>query len=152
MMKPTRPSVNFRLSATRTEEVEELLRRFYRAEVPHAWPAPPAVTPMLREAKQPRRLAIGRFFRVPTRLAIAASVALLVIGYITLQTWFPEPQATSGVEQNAPMSNKPGMLPPQRFPGSPVPKQASGAQQLPTPNPQHPAILPVDDLSAKKAK
>jgi hypothetical protein len=146
MMKPTRPSVNYRLTASRTGEIEELLRRFYRAEVPQPWPVPPAVPPLFREAKQPRRLAISRFFRVPTRLAIAAAVALLVIGYMTLQTWFPEPRTASGGDEKETIGQKIGHHPRDRFNNVPPgPKNAQPPQQGHTP-----PIIQIDNLPAKK--
>ena len=147
MMKPTKPPVNYRFSLSRTGDIEELLRRFYRAEVPQAWPAAPAVTPVRCEAKQPRKLAIGRFFRVPVRLAIAASVALLVIGYVTLQTWFPEPRSTSEVGNERMGSRDLTPHPINHLP--PVPKQGSSTSKAQT---QNPPDLPMTDLPAIKAK
>jgi hypothetical protein len=144
MMYPTRPHLNLRFAASKNDDVEELLRRFYRSEMVHPWPDAPAVTPLVTEAPRPRRLALGRFFRSPARLAIAASVALLVIGYLALQTWFPDPKPGSEVDktnignklqihQHDPF-RKPGVLKP----------DAKKAQD------QGPVNLPVYNLPAKK--
>jgi hypothetical protein len=143
MMNPTRPPVNHRFAATRTGEVEELLRRFYRAEMPESWPAAPAVA--APTSGTPRRLAVGRFFRAPRRLALAASVALLVIGFLALQTWFPEPQPASEVGspllmQKMDMQRRV----PNRTPASAP--QGAGAK----PRDQQPMLLPYQNLPAKK--
>lgn len=66
--------------------VDELLRDFYRAEVPAPWPAltPPAdVLPLPRRASRPSWLRKG------IRLAVAASVALFLVGYLALASLFP---------------------------------------------------------------
>jgi hypothetical protein len=91
----TRPPLNDRFAVTRTDEVDEVLRCFYRAEMPHPWPAAPVV----KAEAPPRRLGLGHFFRVPGRLAIAASVAALVIGYLMLQAWFPDPKPDSAIDK-----------------------------------------------------
>jgi hypothetical protein len=140
--------VPFRLSATRTEEIDALLRRYYHAEMPQPWPQAPEVTHTVRQPKPPRKLSLVRFFRVPTRLAVAAAVALLVIGYVALQTWFPEPQAASGVDGSKTIGRNLPLHTPDRFPSNP--KQGPGVQNPAQPHQQHPVILPVDNLPAKK--
>jgi hypothetical protein len=144
MMYPTRPPVNYRLAASRNDDVEELLRRFYRSEMAQPWPDAPAVTPLVKEAPRPRRLAIGRFFRTPARLAIAASVALLVIGYLALQTWFPDPKPRSEVD-NTQMGNKP-----QLHQRDPFQKHGQPKAGAPRAQDQGPINLPVYILPAKK--
>jgi hypothetical protein len=70
----------------RSDDLDQLLRRFYRAEMPDPWPAPP--TPA--EAPRPLRELPRRPFRWhQPRLALAAAVALFLIGYLWLQSAFP---------------------------------------------------------------
>jgi hypothetical protein len=88
MMKPTQPT-HPRFYDPRGEEVDGLLTRFFRSEMPEPWPACPRVA---SESKPPPTVTWRRFFRVPGRLALAAAVAGLVIGYLALASWFPEPQ------------------------------------------------------------
>lgn len=57
------------------EDLDGLLRKFFRAEMPRPWP--PFESP--RRAAPPRRFALLR-----SRLALAASVALLVTGALSL--------------------------------------------------------------------
>jgi hypothetical protein len=67
------------------DEIDGLLRAFFRAEVPHPWPAmkAPAAPP-----PAPARPALWR-----SRLALAASVALLALGSLFLPGKAPrEPQ------------------------------------------------------------
>jgi hypothetical protein len=69
----------------RPDDFDELLTRFFRAEMPDPWPAAPRVPPA-----QSRRQAPARpWFRHSSRLALAAAVALFLIGYLTLAAKFP---------------------------------------------------------------
>jgi hypothetical protein len=142
MMYHTKPPLNYRFAASQNDDMEELLRRFYSSEMAQPWPDAPAVTPFAAEVPRARRLAIGRFFRSPARLAIAASVALLVIGYLALQTWFPDPKPGSDVE-NTNIGSKLQIHQGDRLhkPGQPK----ADAQMD-----QGPVNLPVYSLPAKK--
>jgi hypothetical protein len=138
------------LAATRTGEVDELLRRFYRAEMPDPWPAAPAVaTVSPSQERQPRRLTFGRFFRAPTRLALAAAVALLVIGYLALQTWFPEPGPMSpfSTDTKDPFANT-------VKPHHPRDRAVNNVQppgpSIQKPQGQNPPLLPYENLPFKK--
>ena len=90
MTYSTRPPINLRFTSP-PDEVDGLLRRFYRSQLPDPWPAPPQVPLEQPMTPQPPRLAVARFFR-PGRVAVAAAVVLLVIGYLALQSWFPDPK------------------------------------------------------------
>ncbi len=68
------------------EDVDALLRRFFRAEMPEPWPAPPAVPTPAASVREPQRRPS---FRLSSRLALAAAVALFVIGYLALAARFP---------------------------------------------------------------
>lgn len=91
MTYSTRPPVHPR-QALPSDELDGELRRFFRSEMPDPWPAAPRVAYEELTKPQPRRWSVVRFWRVPRQLAIAAAVALLVIGYLVLQAWFPDPR------------------------------------------------------------
>jgi hypothetical protein len=66
------------------EDVDGLLRRFFRSEMPEPWPEAPTV-PTAAPRKRPQRV----WFRLSHRFALAAAVALFLIGYLTLAGRFP---------------------------------------------------------------
>jgi hypothetical protein len=70
-------------------EVDALLRDYFESEMPRPWPA----------FKAPVTKAPG-WSRYSGRLALAASVALLVAGYLTLAGFFPKQPTPTGVENN----------------------------------------------------
>jgi hypothetical protein len=143
MMYPTRQPMNHRFASTRTGEVEQVLRCFYRAEMPEPWPAAPNVAWAEPKPPQPQRLALGRFFRIPGRVAIAASVALLVIGYLLVQAWFPDPKPESDIGSSTIGYRFVPGKGPDPFHRGPQP----GTQKTPG---QSPMVLPVHPLPAKK--
>jgi hypothetical protein len=69
------------------DELGEVLQTFFQSEMPHPWPAfaLPAAPPS-------RRQQLRRWF-TSTRLALAASIALLLIGSLAI------PMADRGAEQ-----------------------------------------------------
>ena len=72
------------------DEIDGLLRAFFRAELPHPWPAmkAPAAPQTAPVPPAPPRPALWR-----SRLALAASVALLALGSLLLPGKAPrEPQ------------------------------------------------------------
>jgi len=146
--------MNHRFGAPSTDEVDELLRRFFRAEMPGEWPAAPVVEVAPRPRVLPRRTVV-RFFRAPARLAVAAAVALLVIGYLSLQAWFPEPQPPSGEVTKDPFATQGNGVkhhsPADRIQG-PAPKpQAPAAAKPPQVVPSFPPIpLEVFPNNSKK--
>src|SRR5262249_29702899 len=71
------------------DELEGMLRSFFRAEVPDPWPTMKFPEPAVKLHK-PRR---STWLRIGPRLAIAASVAFLLIGYLALGSIFPKHQA-----------------------------------------------------------
>jgi hypothetical protein len=132
MTYSTRPPINLRFTSP-PDEVDGLLRRFYRAQLPVPWPAPPQV-PVEQPTPQPQRLAVSRFFRLD-RLAVAAAVVLLVIGYLALQGWFPDPKP-----------NKPANS---LTPGGEIGRKLKIIERQPTNNPDARLII-VEDLGARK--
>jgi hypothetical protein len=97
------------------EDLDATLRRFFRSEMPEPWPAVPAVPASAPRKPQPRR-----GFRFFNRFALAAAVALFLIGYLTLASRFP----TSGDPASDPLKPVVGQkngvrhgLPP-RMPGA----------------------------------
>jgi hypothetical protein len=79
------------------DELEGMLRTFFRAEVPDPWPTMKFPEPILK-LRKPRR---STWLRVGPRLAVAASVALLVVGYLALGSIFPKHQP-DGPSMNGP--------------------------------------------------
>jgi hypothetical protein len=87
---------------------EDLLRAFFRAEMPHPWPA--VRTPervILHVAPSPigpRRITLTR-----SRLALAASLVLLLLSSWLLSGMIRESRTDNGVNQNpGPIIGKPG--------------------------------------------
>jgi hypothetical protein len=66
------------------ERVDSALRRFYQAEMPSTWPAL-----RLPEEAPRRRSLVQRLTQNAGRMAIAASIVALVIGYTALTAVFP---------------------------------------------------------------
>lgn len=73
-------------------EVDDLLRDYFQAEMPKSWPAFKAPRP----ARMKRSESL--WSRYSGRLALAACVALLVGGYLTLSGYFPAPTISNGIE------------------------------------------------------
>ena len=69
-------------------EVDALLRDYFESEMPRPWPA--FKTPVAKATT---------WSRYTGRLALAASVALLVAGYLTLAGFFPRTSSPTGIEQ-----------------------------------------------------
>lgn len=64
-----------------SEPYEDLLRAFFRAEMPEPWPQMQAPEPRVLPFVRPTR--VGRFASVKSRMALAASVVILLVG-----SWF----------------------------------------------------------------
>ena len=60
-------------------ELEEVLQTFFHSELPHPWPAFVAPAPTVR-------LPLRRRLFTSNRLALAASIALLLLGSLALPT------------------------------------------------------------------
>jgi hypothetical protein len=74
------------------ENLDSLLRRFFRSEMPWPWPVAPKV-----QTPAPRKLQPSRpWFRHSSRLALAAAVALFLIGYLALAGKFPADNGRGG--------------------------------------------------------
>jgi hypothetical protein len=76
-----------------SDELDGMLRSFFRAEVPDPWPTMKFPEPVVKLHK-PRRSA---WLRIGPRLAIAASVAFLLLGYLALGSIFPRHQPGEGL-------------------------------------------------------
>jgi len=72
--------------------VDGLLRDYFRAQMPEPWP----------ELDVPASLSLVRprstWWRAASRLALAASILLLLLGYLALAGLFPRPPVTSDLE------------------------------------------------------
>lgn len=77
-------------------DVDAVLGEFFKAQMPTPWPAfkAPLQTRLKRQESY--------WSRYSGRLALAACVALLVAGYITLAGFFPRGQGPSGVHDEIP--------------------------------------------------
>ena len=74
------------------QDVDQLLGAFFKSEIPDPWPAfePPARTLPFRPAPERRGFVLG------SRLALAASVALLLVSGWLLSGSFNAPNARTG--------------------------------------------------------
>ena len=86
------------------DEVDSVLSRFFRAELPHPWPECVA-SAQAREAPMPCRASSP--WRETGRFALAASIVLFVLGYVTLAGFFPKPQSTPTQNSGPHMGNNP---------------------------------------------
>ena len=69
----------------RPGEIDGLLRRFFRAEMPAPWPAAPAIrVPVSVPVTRPSRSLLR------SRFALAASLLLLLIGHVSLSGRFAD--------------------------------------------------------------
>jgi hypothetical protein len=67
-------------------EMDDLLHDYFQTEMPKPWPAFKA--PMSVRTKS----SMSLWSRTVGRLALAGTIALLVIGYLTVGTFFPRSQ------------------------------------------------------------
>ena len=89
-------------------DVDALLRDYFRAQMPEPWPEVdvPATLPLV----QPR----SKWLRAFPRLALAASIVLLLLGYVALGGLFPK-ESTNALDQMAPeIGTREGLTPPKR--------------------------------------
>ena len=88
---------------SRDDDLEALLRSFFRAEMPDPWPSleAPASRLPFRPVRRPERPALWR-----SRLALAASVALLVLGSLFLLGKQQAPETNLGSKAPAIGSNE----------------------------------------------
>ena len=87
------------------DELEGMLRSFFRAEVPDPWPMMKApAEPVVVKLPKPRR---STWLRIGPRLAIAASVAFLLLGYLALGSIFPKHQQEVIIRGERNIANRP---------------------------------------------
>ena len=77
-------------------DVDALLRGYFQKEMPCPWPMLSAPMPVRS------RQADNTWLRYSGRLALAACVALMVAGYLTLAGYFPRSQSPDGVHSVVP--------------------------------------------------
>jgi hypothetical protein len=85
------------------EEIDGLLRAFYRAEAPHPWPAwkAPAAPQVPPPVPAPSRKPLWR-----SRLALAASVGLLALGSLLLPGKAPREQSPTRLAIDHPAAKR----------------------------------------------
>ena len=80
-----RPPMNVPGREQRPGEIDGLLRRFFRAEMPDPWPAAPATrVPVSVPVTRPTRPLLR------SRFALAASLLLLLVGHLSLSGRFAD--------------------------------------------------------------
>jgi hypothetical protein len=70
--------------------MDDLLRGYFRAEMPDPWPTMTAPEPTLRAPSRPLLPARQRWFRIGARLALAASIGFILVAYLALARNFPQ--------------------------------------------------------------
>jgi len=109
-------------------ETDVLLHDYFQAELPHSWPT--FKTPKPARIKQP----VSFWSRYSGRLALAACVALLVAGYLTLGGFFPRSQAPTGVQEMQNIGQR------EKGPKTvvmPAPQNKQAEEQIPMPTPMN---------------
>lgn len=115
-------------------EMDDLLRDYFKAEMPHPWPAFNAPRPMRTKC------TTSLWSRSAGRLALAACIALLVASYLALGGFFPRSQGPTGVQQ----INEIGMR--DRGPKvAPVPQSNQAEDPMPMPT-------PIDEITKHKSQ
>jgi hypothetical protein len=74
-------------------DVDNLLHDYFQSELPRPWPA----FQMPRSARTKRQVSF--WSRYSGRIALAACIALLAAGYLTLAGYFPRMQTPTGVHE-----------------------------------------------------
>ncbi len=124
------------------DDLDRLLRAFFRSEMPDPWPAPPVVseTPRARFAERPRR----RFFQ-SSRMALAAAVAFFLVGYLALSWAFPQNPGQSTLAPGGPSFGQDRKLHQRR--GSMLPPAGRVAPAQPVEIP--PEVVPIPNGKAE---
>jgi len=89
------------MTAFEEQKIDGKLRRFFQSELPHPWPEFAYPQPAARPARNRQRWL--------SRLALAACVALVFLGYWSLTLVFPTPTApeAGGVIQQRMIGSRP---------------------------------------------
>jgi hypothetical protein len=86
MSERERPPVMFRLVDRPPDDLDRLLRDFFRSEMPYPWPR---LAAPVQEGTRPLPPRPRRWAGLRRRLCVAASVGLLLTGYLFLAQTFP---------------------------------------------------------------
>jgi len=92
------------VSGDPTPNVDVVMRRFFRQQMPAAWPAAPT---------EPTTLAALRSWTlVRSRVLVGASLVALVVGYLSVSAFFPRQQpAGLNPNQGVIIGHRPGLHP-----------------------------------------
>jgi hypothetical protein len=98
------------------DDVDRLLRDFFRAEMPDPWPelSPPEALPL-----RPMKARTNRWAGLRRRFAVAASVGLVLVGYLFLARAFPGTSSDGPLDVRDRIGNnnvKPPVVPLDRLP------------------------------------
>jgi hypothetical protein len=99
-------------------EMDDLLHDYFKAEMPNPFPAFQA--PLPARTKRP----VSFWSRYSGRLALAACIALLAAGYMSVASYFPRLNDSAGIHQVAPdigKKDKGNKFVPPSFDEEPVP-------------------------------
>jgi hypothetical protein len=103
-------------------DMDDLLRDYFQAELPQPWPTFKAPKPARS------RDTLSFWSRSGARLAIAACVGLLLIGYMSIAAYFPGAQAPTGADvQGSEIASKNGGMRPNN-PNRPAVPKVQGNQ------------------------
>lgn len=87
------------------DHMDDLLRGFFRSEMPDPWPAMAAPEPatLMLPPSQPAIPARQRWFRIGARVALAASIGFILVAYLALARNFPQVNTDRpGMQHGAP--------------------------------------------------
>jgi hypothetical protein len=113
MTLPTKTTLDPHGRTPSTDELDGLLAQFFRSAVPEPWPPCPQPQSEMILVPGPRKPACCWMLPAPARMALVAAAAGVVIGYLSLQSSFPE--ATPAVSSQLPDLRQIGYLQPGLF-------------------------------------
>jgi hypothetical protein len=93
MTMPTKPHLHSRF--TPSNDVDGLLTRFFQAALPEPWPVCPTPAAETATMLPLPKSGSSRWVHIAGRVAVAAAMAGLVVGYLGLQSSFPDPRPDS---------------------------------------------------------
>ncbi len=99
-----------------SEPYEEMLRRFFRSELPNPWPALELPERSVLTIPRARPVSGGWFARSKSRLALAASLVILLLGSWLLSGAFRDGKSATPPGVNSKDDTAKPVVPPKKFP------------------------------------
>jgi hypothetical protein len=103
-----KPPVTLRLSEGQPDELDRLLRGYFRKEMPRPWPPLRSVE---GKRSRPVQRGRGRWPRLSPRLVLVAAMVLLLVGYVVLASKFPG-STSNGLHVDPQIGGKQTISPP----------------------------------------